>query len=171
MRIGRTAGEPAKTFGRMQEFVSSAMCAFDTGTEEFDSRERGNDEMKMIKLVPTLELGNKLNVNVMDFPDAPETDLPAGAGVFPEVEVSETGTQGTAGAFRDLLDNCRKRCGITLEYAPRDVRELAERGMDREAMLAYYRQRIYDLVKMNISQDWACAGGMDEVMEIVGKHI
>ena len=95
--------------------------------------------MKQIRLVPALELGNKLNVDVMDFPDG--------------------------------SDACRKRCGITLEYAPRDIRDLKERGMDREAMLDYYRQRIYDLVKVNISQDWECCGGMEEVMSIVEKHI
>lgn len=95
--------------------------------------------MKQIRLVPALELGNKLNVDVMDFPDG--------------------------------SDACRKRCGITLEYAPRDIRDLKERGMDREAMLDYYRQRIYDLVKVNISQDWECSGGMEEVMSIVEKHI
>ena len=95
--------------------------------------------MKQIRLVPALELGNKLNVDVMDFPDG--------------------------------SDACRKRCGITLEYAPRDIRDLKERGMDREAMLDYYRQRIYELVKVNISQDWECCGGMEEVMSIVEKHI
>lgn len=95
--------------------------------------------MKQIRLVPALELGNKLNVDVMDFPDG--------------------------------SDACRKRCGITLEYAPRDIRDLESRGMDREAMLDYYRQRIYDLVKVNISQDWECCGGMEEVMSIVEKHI
>ena len=99
--------------------------------------------MKQIRLVPALELGNKLNVDVMDFPDGPAgEDVP-----------------------------CRKRCGITLEYAPRDIRDLEGRGMDREAMLDYYRQRIYDLVKVNISQDWECCGGMEEVMSIVEKHI
>ena len=95
--------------------------------------------MKQISLVPALELGNKLNVDVMDFPDG--------------------------------SDACRKRCGITLAYAPRDIRDLKERGMDREAMLDYSRQRIYDLVKVNISQDWECCGGMEEVMSIVEKHI
>ena len=104
--------------------------------------------MKQIRLIPALELGNKLNVDVMDFPDLPED----GAGI-------------TADTRR------RKRCGITLEYAPRDIRQLREAGMDMEAMLAYYRQRVYDLVKLNISQDWECAGGMDEVMDIVKKHI
>ena len=93
--------------------------------------------MKQIELVPALELGNKLNVDVIDFPDGRR----------------------------------RKRCGITLEYAPRDVRELQSQGMDREAMLAYYRQRVYDLVKVNISQDWECTGGMEEVLAIVEKYI
>ena len=43
--------------------------------------------------------------------------------------------------------------------------------MDPEAILEYYRKRVYDLVKLNISQDWACCGGMDEVLQIVRKHI
>lgn len=122
--------------------------------------------MKVIRLVPALKLGNKLNVDVMDFPDLPELDLPAGTGVFRETEAA-----ADAGSFGVIPDSCRKRCGITLEYAPRDIRELAERGMDQEAMLDYYRQRIYDLVRINISQDWACAGGMEEVMSIVEEHI
>lgn len=128
--------------------------------------------MKLIKLVPALELGNKLNVDVMDFPDAPEADCPAGAGVFPEaIAEDDVAAEREAGAIGILADSCRKRCGITLEYAPRDIRELRERGMDRQEMLTYYRQRIYDLVKVNISQDWACVGGMDEVMQRLEKHI
>ena len=134
--------------------------------------------MKVIRLVPALELGNKLNVDVMDFPDLPELDLPAGAGVFPEKaglspETAELSpeTEADAGSFGILSYSSRKRCGITLEYAPRDIRDLEGRGMDRQAMLDYYRQRIYDLVRINISQDWACAGGMEEVMAIVEKHL
>ena len=121
--------------------------------------------MKLIKLIPALELGNKLNVDVIDFPDAPEADVPAGAGVFPETDI-----EGEAGCVGVLSDSGRKRCGITLEYAPRDIRDLVNRGMDRESMLTYYRQRIYDLVRVNISQDWACVGGMEEVMDIVAGH-
>ena len=110
--------------------------------------------MKQIELIPALELGNKLNVDVMDFPED------AGGAADGAAE----------GAARPAGPR-RKRCGITLEYAPRDVRELREQGMDPEAMLEYYRKRVYDLVKLNISQDWACCGGMDEVLQIVRKHI
>ncbi|MBQ9015011.1 MAG: hypothetical protein IJ109_02725 [Firmicutes bacterium] len=132
--------------------------------------------MKIIELVPALELGNKLNVDVMDFPGAPETDLPAGAGVFPEAAAEagaddEGGADGEAGSFGILSDTRRKRCGITLEYAPRDIRQLREQGLDRPGMLDYYRRRIYELVRVNISQDWACCGGMEEVLAIVAKHI
>lgn len=154
--------------------------------------------MKMIKLVPALELGNKLNVDVMDFPGAPEADLPAGAGVLPrgadapsevtgvlprgvDAPPEVTGVLPDAAGEEDagstaalagvLAGSCRKRCGITLEYAPRDIRELQAQGMDREDMIAYYRQRIYDLVKVNISQDWACVGGMDEIIGILQRHI
>lgn len=136
--------------------------------------------MKIIKLVPALELGNKLNVDVMDFPGAPEADLPAGAGVLPRgadappevtgVLPDEAGEED-AGSTGVLAGSCRKRCGITLEYAPRDIRELQAQGMDREDMIAYYRQRIYDLVKVNISQGWACVGGMDEIIGILQRHI
>ena len=110
--------------------------------------------MKQIELIPALELGNKLNVDVMDFPED------AGGAADGAAE----------GAARPAGPR-RKRCGITLEYAPRDIRELREQGMDPEAMLEYYRKRVYDLVKLNISQDWACCGGMDEVLQIVRKHI
>lgn len=65
----------------------------------------------------------------------------------------------------------RRRCGITVEYGWRDIRRMHEEGMSREDMLDHYRQHIYDLVRINISQDWTCTGGMEEVLEIVGKHI
>ena len=110
--------------------------------------------MKQIELVPALELGNKLNVDVMDFPED------AGGAA-----------EGAADGAARPAGPRRKRCGITLEYAPRDGRELRRQGMDPEAMLEYYRKRVYDLVKLNISQDWACCGGMDEVLQIVRKHI
>ena len=99
--------------------------------------------MKEIRLIPALELGNKLNVDVLDFPE------------------------GNAGPDAKT----RKRCGITVDYGPRDIRQLAEQGLDQEGMLAFYRQRIYDLVKINISQDWECESGMDDVMRIVRKHL
>ena len=53
----------------------------------------------------------------------------------------------------------------------RDIRELKEQGMDREEMLTYYREKVYNLVRINISQDWACFSGMDEVISIVEKHL
>lgn len=100
--------------------------------------------MKQIELVPALELAGKLNVDVMDFPQKQE------------------GAEEPAP---------RKRCGITLDYAPRDIRGLSEQGMDREAMLEYYRKRVYELVKLNIAQDWECRAGMEEVLAIVAKHL
>ena len=117
--------------------------------------------MKEIELVPALELGNKLNVDVMDFPEA---DAPIAA---PEELGCKAGGDGSCAP----AGRRRKRCGITLEYAPRDIRQLQEQGMGRDAMLAFYRQRVYDLVKVNISQDWECVGGMDEVLAIVGRHL
>lgn len=64
----------------------------------------------------------------------------------------------------------RKRCGITVDYSWRDIKELEDMGMDPEAMMEHYRNLIYDLVKVNIAQDWECVGGMDETLEIVRRH-
>lgn len=61
----------------------------------------------------------------------------------------------------------RQRCKITLEFAEYDVRQLQGRELDFQAAMDYYRDRIYKLVKLHISQDWECVGGMDEVLAIV----
>lgn len=144
--------------------------------------------MKKIQLVPALALGNKLNVDVMDFPEATAAEdgdakagaggaEPAGAGAVGGPAVSDDdkpaaeGLDKPAGGDPASLGASRKRCGITLDYAPRDIRELQAQGLDREGMLEYYRQRIYDLVKVNISQDWECVGGLEEVMAIVEEHL
>ena len=68
-------------------------------------------------------------------------------------------------------EKARKRCGITLDYGWRDIEALKDRGMDEAAMLEHYRDRIYELVKVNIAQDWECVAGMDEVLETVKKHL
>ena len=65
----------------------------------------------------------------------------------------------------------RKRCGITLDYGWRDVERLKGEGLDLAGMREYYRGRIYDLVKVNIAQDWVCTGGMEQVLDIVEKHL
>jgi hypothetical protein len=40
-----------------------------------------------------------------------------------------------------------------------------------DRMLDFYREKIYDMVKVLISQDWECVGGMDDVLDIVKPHI
>lgn len=120
--------------------------------------------MKQIELVPALELGNKLNVDVIDFPDAEKISESAEQAPG-DVQVRAVQAEAVPAGRR------RRRCGITLEYAPRDVRELQEQGMDPDAMLEFYRQRVYDLVKLNIAQDWECVKGMEEVLAIVEKHL
>lgn len=65
----------------------------------------------------------------------------------------------------------RKRCGITVDYGWRDIRRMIDEGKTRQDMMDYYKDHIYNLVRVNISQDWNCTGGMEEVLEIVGRHI
>lgn len=65
------------------------------------------------------------------------------------------------------VNEARRRCKITAEFAEYDVRQLQERGLDFEAALAYYSEWIYNTVKFHISQDWECIGGMDETLAII----
>lgn len=68
-------------------------------------------------------------------------------------------------------EKARKRCGITVDYGWRDVDKLNGEGLDMEGKLRHYEDRIYELVKVNIAQDWTCVGGMDEIKEILKKHL
>ena len=65
----------------------------------------------------------------------------------------------------------RKRCGITLDYGWRDIEKLDDDGLDMDARLEYYEKKIYELVKLNIAQDWICAGGMEDIREILKRHV
>ena len=40
-----------------------------------------------------------------------------------------------------------------------------------ESAMAYYRDYLYQLVKVNISSDWTCVGGLEETMAIVQEHL
>jgi len=65
----------------------------------------------------------------------------------------------------------KKRCKIKVEYAKCDVEELKEQGMDKATTLDYFNDWIYKIVKMYISDDWECTGGLDEIIEIIDDHI
>jgi len=65
----------------------------------------------------------------------------------------------------------RQRCKITVEFAQCDVDELKAKNMDFDAAMDYYKDWIYNVVKVNLSTDWKCVGGMDETMKIVQEHI
>lgn len=65
----------------------------------------------------------------------------------------------------------KKRGTITIDYSPADVRQLIAEGRDLNGALDYYRDRIYSLVKYYISGDWEPAGGYDEALALVRKHI
>jgi hypothetical protein len=97
--------------------------------------------MKEIKLIPDTPFHNSVDVAVMDFPK----------GV-------EEGTQ-------------RQRCKITVEFAQADVEDLQGRGLDMEGAMKYFEDYVYKIVKVNISSDWQCIAGWDEVMDIVRDHV
>ncbi len=110
--------------------------------------------MRKIILKSTLEFGNHAEFAVIDV-----TDL--------AIEFN--------GRNRDLTYNDaslgKKRAAITIDYAPSDLRELRERGLDHSEMLQYYEKRIYELVKYYISGDWEYAAGREEVIELIKRHI
>ena len=65
----------------------------------------------------------------------------------------------------------RKRCGITVDYGWRDIEALDEAGLNLDARISHYEKKIYELVKLNIAQDWACIGGMDEIRESLRRRL
>lgn len=75
-------------------------------------------------------------------------------------------------AIIDVTEEPNKKRGtITIDYAPADINELKERGLDLDGMMDYYRTRIYDLVKYYISGDWKDAGGLDDALALIRRHI
>ena len=65
----------------------------------------------------------------------------------------------------------RKRCKVTVEYAKVDVAQLKRRGLSYDEAMEYYREWLYKIVKVHISQDWECVGGHDEVMAIIKEKV
>ena len=96
--------------------------------------------MKQIKLEMDPPFFNRVDVNVLDFPNG-------------------------------LEGNPRKRCAITVEYAEVDIKTHLREGLDREGLLEYYRDWIYNLVKVHISSDWEPVSGLEEIMALVETKI
>ena len=65
----------------------------------------------------------------------------------------------------------RERCRVSLEYAKSDVDELIKKGLDLDRAIEYYKDWLYNVVKVNIAQDWIPIEGYDEVFNIVEEHI
>lgn len=65
----------------------------------------------------------------------------------------------------------RQRCKVTVEFAESDVRLLAKNGFDFEQAIAHYKDWLYRVVKVHISQDWTCVGGWDEVFSLVEERV
>ena len=75
-------------------------------------------------------------------------------------------------AIIDVTEGADKTRGnITIDYAPADVNQLKEQGLDMNGAMEYYKDRIYGLVKYYISGDWEDAGGYDDALDIISKHI
>ncbi|MDD6310339.1 MAG: hypothetical protein PUB09_00175 [Firmicutes bacterium] len=72
----------------------------------------------------------------------------------------------------DVTDGPEKRRGaITVDYGVPEIRDLQAENMDFEGAIEYYRNRIYGLVKVLISDDWEALEGMQEAIDIVSKYI
>ena len=97
--------------------------------------------MKEIALIPDKPFHNNVDVAVMDFPKG-----------------LESGEK-------------RKRCGITVDFAETDVKQLQKRGMNYEDTIKYDEDYMYQTVKVNIAMEWECVEGWDEVMDIVREHV
>lgn len=65
----------------------------------------------------------------------------------------------------------RKRCKVTVEFAETDVKQLQNRGLDLHDAMRYYRDWLYKVVKVHISQDWQCVAGYEEIMDIIKEKI
>lgn len=85
--------------------------------------------------------------------------------------VLEFGSRADFAIIDVTEEPARKRGTITIDYAPSDIRQLQQRGLDLDGAIEYYKDRIYSLVKYYISGDWECAGGYDEAIEIIMQHV
>ena len=65
----------------------------------------------------------------------------------------------------------RNRMKITCDYGKYDVEQLIKRGLDFDGAMDYYRDWIYNTVRIRISQDWECVGGMDEALALIEEKI
>lgn len=65
----------------------------------------------------------------------------------------------------------RKRCKVTVEFAEYDVEQLKKRGLDYEGAVSYYNDWLYNVIRVNLAQDWKCIEGYEEVMKIVKEKI
>lgn len=97
--------------------------------------------MKEITLIPDAPLYNYVDVAVMDYPKGVE--------------------DGTL----------RQRCKVKIEFAKYDVEQLQKRGMNLEQAMDYYKDYLYQVVKVHIASDWTCIEGWDEVMAITRENV
>ncbi len=65
----------------------------------------------------------------------------------------------------------RKRCKVTIEFAQYDVEQIKDPYPNINEAMKYYKQRLYDIVKVHIADDWQCVEGYEDVLSIVRKSV
>ncbi len=65
----------------------------------------------------------------------------------------------------------RTRCKVTADFAEFDVNQLKQRGLDYEGAIKYYEEWLYEIIKVNLAQDWTCVEGWEQVMDIIKEKV
>lgn len=65
----------------------------------------------------------------------------------------------------------RRRCKVTIEYAKVDVEQLKKRNLSFDEAMEYYKDWLYKVVKVHLSQDWTPVEGLEEVMTIIREKL
>lgn len=116
--------------------------------------------MKQIKLLPDPPFVNKVDINVIDFPNGYNPPAPGSSAAPGSEDLSEP-----------VINEERLRMKVTCEYSGYDVADLKKRGLDYNGAMVYYSEWLYGIIKYHIAQDWECVEGMDAVMAVISDHI
>ena len=73
----------------------------------------------------------------------------------------------------DYLDDGRERLRlkVNVEFAKYDVEQLQKKGMSIDQAMDYYKDWLYNTVKVNLAQDWECTEGLEEVLAFIREMV